>query len=499
MFLMEANRRILGTGTSFQDRYFSDPVAFAHDCIDFGDDGGLTPYQAEILANLVEKRRAAVRGPHGLGKTCIASIAVIWFALTRDGEDWKIPTTASAWRQLTEFLWPEIHKWVRKIRWDKVQRSPFNKNELQTLGLRLATGHAFAMASSDEAFTEGAHADHLLYLFDEAKAIPEARFDAAEGALMTGDTYALAISTPGEPAGRFYDIHRRAPGYEDWWVRHVTLDECVAANRITREQAEQRRRQWGEESAIYYNRVLGEFKASDEDAVVPLAWVEAAIERWHRLIGIRDGRWYWRSADGGPPLTCVGVDISRSEAGDKTVHAHRHEHVITKLESESVADTMHTVGKTAGILNANPEAYANVDVIGLGGGPVDRLRELFPVKRIDDFNAAESAGNAKDRSGELQFANKRAHAWWNLRELLDPAYNSKVALPPSDTMIGDLTTPKRGRMTSAGKLTIESKEDIRKRIKRSTNEGDAIVQSFYPKKKEPPKSESFSYSYLDYS
>lgn len=81
--------------------------------------------------------------------------------------------------------------------------------------------------------------------------------------------------------GRFYDIHSRKPGYEDWTVRHVTLGEAIKAGRISPDWAEQRKRQWGEDSAIYQNRVLGEFAASDEDAVVPLAWVEAAVERWH--------------------------------------------------------------------------------------------------------------------------------------------------------------------------------------------------------------------------
>ena len=497
VWLNERLGQVLGVGQGFKERYRDDPVAFAADCVDFGDDApGLTPYQTEILTALVEKRRVAVRGPHGLGKTMMASLAILWFALTRDGDDWKIPTTASAWRQLTEFLWPEVHKWSRKLRWNKIERGPFTVNELQSITLKLSTGRAFAMASSDESFTEGAHADHLLYLFDEAKAIPDSRFDAAEGALMTGNTYALAISTPGEPVGRFYDIHRRAPGYEDWWVRHVTLQECIAAGRITQKDADQRKLQWGEDSAIYHNRVLGEFKASDEDAVIPLAWVEAAVERWSALVGTRNGHWYWKSSDGGPPLDALGIDISRSEAGDKTVLARRHGNVITQIDSYSTADTMHTVGKASGILAENPQAYAVVDVIGLGGGPVDRLREIFNRKRIDDFNASESAGNAKDRSGEIQFANKRAHAWWHMRELLDPAYHSEIALPPIDTLIGDLTTVRRGRMTSSGKLTIESKEDVRKRIKRSTNDGDAVIQAFYPRKKEPQQSAACSYSYV---
>jgi hypothetical protein len=184
-----------------------------------------------------------VRGPHGLGKTTLSSWVIVHFALTRDGRDWKCVTTASAWRQLAKFTWPEVHKWARRLRWDRVGRAPFSANELLTLNLKLSTGEAFAVASDNPAYIEGAHADHLLYVFDESKAIPGGVFDAAEGAFSNagGDTaaeaYALAISTPGEPQGRFYEIHKRQPGLEDWWTRHVTLEETIAAGRVSREWA----------------------------------------------------------------------------------------------------------------------------------------------------------------------------------------------------------------------------------------------------------------------
>lgn len=82
-------------------KYYNDPVAFAADCIDWQDDG-LTSYQNEIINMLSHSRRVAVRGPHGLGKSTIAAITVLWFCLTRDatGTDWKVMTTAGAWRQL---------------------------------------------------------------------------------------------------------------------------------------------------------------------------------------------------------------------------------------------------------------------------------------------------------------------------------------------------------------------------------------------------------------
>jgi hypothetical protein len=47
-------------------RYYDDPVAFASDCINWGDTDGLTVYQEDILGGLPQRKRIAVRGPHGL-------------------------------------------------------------------------------------------------------------------------------------------------------------------------------------------------------------------------------------------------------------------------------------------------------------------------------------------------------------------------------------------------------------------------------------------------
>lgn len=462
----------------FKRQYRNDRVAFVHDVFNWREGEGPTGYQDEILAAGETHKRRSVRMPHGGGKTAIAAWEVLHFSLVHDGEDWKVPTTASSWRQLSKFLWPEIHKWSRRLKWGLLGRSMFDKRiELLTLSLKLSTGEAFALASDDETAIEGAHADQLLYVFDEAKAIKAAVFDAAEGALSGGDfteAFALAISTPAEPTGRFYDIHRRKPGYEDWWTRHVTLEECIQAGRVSREWAEQRKKQWGEKSAVYQNRVLGEFCATDEDSIIPLAWVELANERWEQ----------WNEMKEWSMFTGVGVDVSRSQNGDKTCLALRHDKVITELRRSTEVDVMNVTGKVAALLRSR-SGQAVVDVIGIGAGVVDRLREQ--KLSVSAFNASEST-NAKDRSGELEFLNKRAAAWWNMRELLDPANGEDIALPPDDELIGDLTAP-HWKVTSAGKIQVESKDEIRKRLGRSTDIGDPVVMVFF---EEPTRGDRYS-------
>lgn len=472
----------------FVTRYFDDPARFARECIDWGDDGGLAPYQERALRDLVRHKRLGLRAPHGTGKSCVASVAVLWFALTRDaaGRDWKIPTTASAWRQLSHFLWPEVAKWARRIRWDVVGRAPFDaRTELLTLQLKLAHGAAFAVASDDPASLEGAHASSLLFVYDEAKAVPAGTFDATEGAFSGGgndsgsEAFALAISTPATPTGRFYEICSRKPGLEDWHASRVTLDEAVAAGRIAPSWVEARARQWGRTSAVFLNRVLAEFATSDEDGVVALAYVEAAIERWRVLHPDCTAERHVASCSPGE-LTAVGVDVARSGA-DSTVLALRHGDAVTELRRHRHAVTTETTGFVKGVLDAYG-GRAVVDVIGIGAGVVDQLREdrRF-AKSVVAFNASEGTAE-KDKSGELGFVNLRAAAWWRLRELLEPDSDADIALPDDDELIGDLVAP-RWKVTSGGKIQIESKDEIRKRLGRSPDVGDAVVMALWEKRR----------------
>lgn len=456
-------------------QYLHDPLGFIDDFVVFppgpdGEPGGLTTYQRENLTLLERDRRLAVRGPHGLGKTTTNALAVHWFALTRDAAriDWKVITTAGAWRQLIKYLWPEIHKWAKYLDWEAMGRRPYSRHELLDLNLKLHYGAASAVASSDKELIEGAHADSILYIYDEGKSIAADIYDASEGAFSGArreglpEAYGLAQSTPGDTQGRFYDIHSRKPGLEDWTVRHVTKTEVIDAGRMSPDWANQRAKQWGPDSAIYANRVLGEFHSSDEDSVIPLAWVEAANDRWLM----------WK--DQGSPIQTgrrvKGVDVARGGA-DLTVIANRIGPIVFPLETYALKDTTR-VARTvkAGMHQTD---LSIVDVIGVGAGVVDLLR-MWQVPTYA-FNAARKS-SMRDRSGEYGFVNQRAAMWWTLREMLDPAFEPTLALPVDDVLVGELTAPKWW-LTPSGKIQVESKDDVRKRLGRSTDRADAVGQS----------------------
>jgi hypothetical protein len=194
--------------------------------------------------------------------------------------------------------------------------------------------------------------------------------------------------------------------------------------------------------------------------VIPLAWLEAAIERWY--VWDKAGR----PGQGGPLWT--GVDVGRG--GDETVFAHRDGPAVW-LEGNRVRDTM----KVAALAGA-VDGRAIVDVIGVGAGVFDRLREAG--HRPLAYTGSGGAKYFRDRSGKFGAVNVRSAAYWHVRELLDPAFEPTLMLPPDDLMISDLTTP-TWEITSGlpPKIKVEPKDKVVERLGRSPDRGDAVAMS----------------------
>ena len=453
--------------TAGPDPTWFDPSAWAQSHL-YGWDPAW--YQTMILKKLADVKKVSVIGPHGLGKTALDAVAVFWFALTREaaGVDWKVVTTAGVWRQLQRYLWPEIHKWGKRL------RSALWRNALLTTEMKLRYGQAFAVASDDPANIEGAHADEILYLIDEAKTVPPATWDAIEGAMSAGNAYCLANSTPGKAEGRLYDIHAKRPGYEDWFTYHVTLEDAIGAGRVSQSWADARARQWGINSPVYINRVLGEFSTTDSDGVIPLEWLEAAQDRWEELSDSHK-----LEAD---YLKAVSADVATEDGVDKTIIATLHGHTLSRLLTYPNVDTMETTGHVKSLIDmariGRVKPLAVIDAIGVGTGVVDRLREQGI--KVDAFMGSSKA-KYHDKTGELTFLNRRAESWWNLRDLLNPAFDGpSIAIPTAEfspTLTGDLIAPMWDQ-TSTGAIKIEDKDDIRKRLGRSPDEGDAVTMAY---------------------
>ena len=128
------------------------------------------------------------------------------------------------------------------------------------------------------------------------------------------------------------------------------------------------------------------------------------------------------------------------------------------------------------------DARAFIDTIGEGAGVYSRLVELG-VKGATSCKFSESAGKNTDITGQHRFANMKAFLYWSFRDWLNPKNGYDAALPPDDRLTEEATSVK-WFFTSNGSIIIEPKDELKKRIGRSSDELDAAANSFYPVRKE---------------
>jgi hypothetical protein len=206
--------------------------------------------------------------------------------------------------------------------------------------------------------------------------------------------------------------------------------------------------------------LYGDFKAGLKDnamQVIPTEWVKAAQARWKML-------------SPKPEMDSMGIDVARG-GDDNTIIARRH--AMWFDEALVYAGKATPDGPTvAGLVVAanRNRAPMHLDVIGVGASPYDFLVQAKqPVLGV---NVAEST-LMRDKSGALGFANLRSALWWKMREALDPANNTGIALPPDERLLKDLCAPiwwLRGKA-----IQVEGREDIIKRIGRSPDWASAYL------------------------
>lgn len=225
----------------------------------------------------------------------------------------------------------------------------------------------------------------------------------------------------------------------------------------------------------------------DAYQVIPRAWVKAAMARWVEkwpddsplvlgvdiarggddwsVIAPKRGRWFGRPVKKSGRETDTGAKIAKM--------------VIEYLEPLHEMERVYQDGKPKEITYNDgnfvlpiikSKVVANMDVIGVGASGYDTSRTHGINAKPINFGAGS---DATDKSGTLFFFNERARDYWSLRELLDPESGISVMLPPDLELEADLCA---ARWSMQGnKIKIEPKEDIKKRIGRSPDEGDAVV------------------------
>ncbi|GAA0505411.1 hypothetical protein [Deinococcus depolymerans] len=272
-----------------------------------------------------------------------------------------------------------------------------------------------------------------------------------------------AFGVPKGTANLFFDLHQRAtqalPGYH---TRTFTSHDSPWLSASALAGLMEEMRTLGGELLVD-QEIFGRFVNIQGGGlkVIPEAWVRLAQQRWAAL------------TQPPRPPDALGVDVARG-GEDTTVLSPRwgvYFGRVTEIPGSRTPDGPSV--RDLILPEVGPDTLVNVDVVGVGTSPYDFTKQAHARTRPINFGAGS---DARDSTDTYDFANFRAQAYWTFREALDPVSGLGLALPPDEQLVQDLISV--GWEPRGGKILIESKKDIKKRIGRSTNKGDAVVQAF---------------------
>jgi hypothetical protein len=439
---------------------------------------GVTPtwQQAAILdAILPPGAKVSVRSGHGVGKSAIASMIILWFVETHDYA--KVPCTAPSSHQLRDILWGELSKWRREsARLSAAQGLPqafwlsrlfkLLTDSLYDPGTKEWGAFARTARKENPEALQGFHAESLLFVLDEASGIPEEVFEAAEGALSTPDARVLMLGNPTRSSGTFYASHHQDRA--QYTALHFRSQDSPLVDPAYRPRLVAK---WGKDSNVVRVRADGEFPRQADDVLISLDLTEPCPQR-EPVPGVGPRR--------------LGVDPARY-GDDRTTLVLRHGRVIARIAIAAKQGTMETVGQIVARIEAWEVDEIYVDTIGLGAGVYDRLVEVMVERQrlgqrvcaVYSVNVAEAAP-AVPLQGEPRPRLLRDYLWlatarW-LREEA-PVFCAEDREANQD-LAGELASV-RYRLDSDGCLVVESKDAMKQRLGHSPDLADGTIITFY--------------------
>lgn len=214
----------------------------------------------------------------------------------------------------------------------------------------------------------------------------------------------------------------------------------------------------------------GKFDAGLKDQpfqAIPTEWIRMAQSRWHE------------HSPNGVPMCAIGVDASGGGADPMTIAPRYDGWYPPIIEIPGKDIPADRPGKFAAGMVVSYRRDNAMVIVDMGGGYGGPTYEQLKENGIPVLSYKGSEGSVRrTEDGQLKFKNKRSEVIWKFREALDPAQpgGSPIFLPPDPMLLADLATPTF--TMKSGELMIESKEDVCKRLGRSTDRGDAVVMSW---------------------
>ena len=465
-------------------RWENDPVGFVTE----GLKESLWSKQIEILESVRDNRRTAVPACHAPGKSHLAARAVAWWISCHAPGTARVVTTASTFRQVRGVLWPHIRRVAAR---HNLPGQVFT-TEWKLDGTMVADG--FSPAEYNETAVQGIHAPHLLVIVDEAGGIGPNLGRALE-ALMTGDhTRLLVLGNP--PVDRentwfqrlcsstLYNVIPIAAQDTPAWTGEQTgqCTSCppdtpthdVASHLVDKGWVDEVISEFGVESPFVEARVFARFPEVSANKVMPMSWLEGAVE-----------------LEPQPPDDIrLGVDVA-SDGGDEFVIAWAdgmNVKIVHHTSGATNANAVDVAGKVMEYIVAacdevktrtdrNRRVRAKIDAIGVGWGVSSLLKTWVAERGLPcDVVAVNVAEKARDTG---KFRNQRAEMWWNGRLLIQP--EPTLRLDVDRKVLSQLTAPTYSS-DSGGRIQIEKKLAMKTRGVGSPDRAEAVLLAVY----EPP-------------
>lgn len=449
--------------------YREDPVGWIDDVLG----RRLWSKQAEIARALVTHREVAVASCHAAGKSHTGAALGLWSLYNFPMS--MVLTTAPTQRQVEGILWKEMRALHRDALFDlggRVLTSEIQIDEdWQAIGFTAIDADRF----------QGFHAPSVTAILDEAAGITHEVHVGVDAVLSGGRARKLMIGNPTDPTSEFAAAMLRddvakfsisAFDTPNFTGLGITLDDIKSGawrdkiagrplpmpSLITPEWVADKFKKWGEDSPLWLARIMAKFPTLGANQLVPLAWWIAAVERAAANAV---------SNEGPKILSC---DVARY-GDDETVIGFRQGRRYVTVDVQQGQNTMETVGKLVNFRRQLGADEIRVDVIGVGGGVVDRLEELRqPVVSV---NVAEAAID-NERCRIL-----RDEIYVGIRDRMDPRQvgGATIEVEGDEELAGQLTQI-RFRVNSRGQTEVESKDEMKKRGLSSPDRADAFAIAF---------------------
>ncbi len=433
-------------------------LLFVHDCIDITP----TEQQIELFQAVDKHKRISVRSGHGCGKDGAVACIIIWFLSTRSFS--KVPCTAPTAHQLSDILWSELSKWIRKSKVEDefiIQRDKiFHKSNPREWWARAISVSARSTKEEQAETLAGLHADHLLLIIDEASGVPDPVFVPLEGALTQEDNIVILIGNMTKRRGYFYDTHFHSTISKDWYKLHWDSRKSTI---VKPDMPLYFERKYGLDSNIYRIRVEGNPPLSDETSLIPLYSAIQCI-----------GNDYDVPED--EPLY-LGVDVARY-GDDASIIMPRRGNKIYPWEEFRKLNTIDLGGFINQTYQEQGADGCAIDVIGVGAGVADWL-EKHHLKNLFQVNVALASSDIK------KFNRLRDELWCRVRDnCLLGKYSFPDITPLNATeslgnQLANELSSVRYSFNKHGGIVVESKKDLKVRGLNSPNIADALCLTEY--------------------